>query len=203
MVEARLYVEGGGDSKVLHSACRRGFSEFLRKAGLQGSMPRIVACGGRRQAFDDFCTAVKQKKIAVLLVDSEVLVTDVSPWRHLLSRPGDQWAKPAGVTDDGCHLMVQCMESWFLADRQSLAAFFGQGFQANQLPAEASPIESINKDQLLQSLVKASRQCKTKSSYGKSEHSFLLLAKIDPAKVIQASPWADRFVKILKRVMAR
>ena len=50
MVELHLYVEGGGDSKVLRTACRRGFSEFLAKAGLQGHMPRIVACGGRSQA---------------------------------------------------------------------------------------------------------------------------------------------------------
>jgi len=201
MVEVRLYVEGGGDSKELHIACRQGFSKFLRKAGLQGCMPRIVACGGRRQAFDDFCTAVKQQKIAVLLVDSEDPVTVVSPWQHLLSRPGDQWAKPTGVTDDHCHLMVQCMESWFLADRQVLAAFFGQGFQANQLPAADFRIESIDKKQVLQSLANATRQCKTKSAYGKGEHSFLLLAQIDPAKVMQASHWADQFVKRLKQLL--
>lgn len=54
----KVFVEGGGDkNKALDTQCRRGFSEFIRKAGLQGRMPRVVACGGRRAAFDRFCTA--------------------------------------------------------------------------------------------------------------------------------------------------
>ena len=47
----RLYVEGGGDSSTLKTACRAGFSEFLRKAGLRGYLPRIVACGSRTNAM--------------------------------------------------------------------------------------------------------------------------------------------------------
>ena len=47
MVTVRLYVEGGGDAKSLRTACRRGFREFLLRAGLGGSMPRIIACGPR------------------------------------------------------------------------------------------------------------------------------------------------------------
>ena len=55
MVELYLYVEGGGaEAKLLRTACRRGFSEFLAKAGLKGRMPRIVACGGRQQRLDTF-----------------------------------------------------------------------------------------------------------------------------------------------------
>lgn len=54
----KLYVEGGGDSAALKTACRAGFSEFLSKAGLKGKMPRIVACGSRQNAYDSFCTAI-------------------------------------------------------------------------------------------------------------------------------------------------
>ena len=64
----KLYVEGGGDSKVLQSECRRGFREFLEKAGLSGKMPSISACGGRRSAYEDYCTAIKNGEAAVLLV---------------------------------------------------------------------------------------------------------------------------------------
>jgi hypothetical protein len=57
-VSFKLYVEGGGDrNKALQTECRRGFSEFLSKAGLKGRMPRIVACGGRTQTYDSFRTA--------------------------------------------------------------------------------------------------------------------------------------------------
>ena len=35
-----------------------------------------------------------------------------------------------GATDEQAHLMVQCMEAWFLADRETLAAVFGRGLKA-------------------------------------------------------------------------
>lgn len=201
MVELRLYVEGGGDSKLLRTACRQGFSEFLGKAGLTGHMPRIVACGGRKQAYDDFCTALSNGEKALLLVDSEDHVTTASPWQHLLIRTGDQWPTPAGAREEHCHLMVQCMESWFLADRQTLQTFFGQGFKANALPAAANSMESIAKQEVYQSLEKATKACKTKGAYGKGEHSFKLLALIDPSKVAVASSWAKRFIDEMKKQM--
>jgi len=202
MVELRLYVEGGGDSKLLRTACRQGFCEFLQRAGLKGHMPRVVACGSRRQAYDDFCTAQTQKKsAAMLLVDSEDTVTVNSPWAHLLQRSGDQWPVPPGSADDDCHLMVQCMESWFLADRDALSAFFGQGYNAGALPAAGNPIEAISRHSIYQALAAATNKCKTKSPYEKGEHSFKLLQRIDPNEVAIGSPWAARFVSILKRKM--
>ena len=72
MVSARLYVEGGGNSKELKTACRRGFASFLDRAGVAGRMPRIVACGSRANAFDRFKTGHESKGVdATLLVDSE------------------------------------------------------------------------------------------------------------------------------------
>ena len=43
MVGARIYLEGGGDSKDGKVRCREGFSKLLRKCGLSGRMPRLVA----------------------------------------------------------------------------------------------------------------------------------------------------------------
>jgi hypothetical protein len=158
-------------------------------------MPRIVACGGRRSAFDDYCTALRNGERAMLLVDSECAVTVASPWRHLSERPGDAWPRPEGAQEHDCHLMVQCMESWFLADRTVLAKFFGQGFNENALPSPDRPIEQVEKNELLDSLARATKTCKTKSSYGKGEHSFQILALIDPARVSGASFWAKRFLE--------
>ena len=93
------------------------------------------------------------------------------------------------------------MESWFLADRDALKAFFGQGYDANALPAEQNPIAAMPKATVYQALAKATKDCKTKAQYGKGEHSFLLLALMDPAKVTAASPWASRFVTALKNTM--
>ncbi len=212
----KLFVEGGGDTASLRTACRQGFSLFIEKAGLAGRMPKVVACGGRQDAFDSFCTALANGEPALLLVDSEAPVASVSqpgdtnlqdardkwlPWHHLRQRQGDEWEKPTGAEDLQCHLMTQCMESWLLADRETLKTFFGQGFKENQLPAAANPVESVAKAHIYQSLAKATADCKTKAQYGKGEHSFKLLALIDPAKVMDASPWAKRFVEAMKTKM--
>lgn len=207
----KLFVEGGGDVASLRSACREGFSSFIEKAGLKGHMPRIVACGGREDAFDSFCTALANGEPAMLLVDSEAPVAAAAqagedrqkwlPWLHLKQRQGDEWEKPVGADDLQCHLMTQCMESWLLADRGVLKTFFGQGFKENQLPAMANPVETIAKTQIYQSLANATHDCKTKAQYGKGEHSFKLLALVDPGKVMDASPWASRFVEAIKARM--
>lgn len=201
----KLYVEGGGDSNMLKTACRAGFSDFLSKAGLKGKMPRIVACGSRQNAYDSFCTAINTGEDALLLVDSEASVSadcqqgdaeNWKPWHHLKNRQGDQWDKPENVDDADCHLMVQCMEAWFLADRDTLQSFFGQGFNANALPAAGNRIESVAKEQIYQALSATTKNCKTKAKYGKGEHSFKLLALISPDRVTAASPWAKRFIDI-------
>ena len=198
----RLYVEGGGDSKLLRTACREGFSTFLKRAGLVGHLPRIVACGGRRQAYEDFCTALKQgTHAAMLLVDSENPVAGQSPWEHLFEQTGDSWKAPPNATDDDCHLVVQCMESWFLTDHETLGAFFGQGFSAAKLPHPSKNIETLTKASVYQALADSTHACKTKAPYGKGEHSFKLLARIDPHRVIAGSPWASRFVANLKTKM--
>lgn len=199
MVAVRVYVEGGGESKVLRTMCRRAFSELFRKAGLAGTMPRVIASGSRRAAYEDFCTAMAQTPAicALLLVDSEApVLTGDGPWDHLKKRPADQWSRPARATDDHCHLMVQCMESWFLADQATLAKYFGQGFHPGTLP-KRQDIEAIPKDDVLTGLGNASRHTATKGKYSKGSHSFKILALLDPTRIRCASPWADRLLSSL------
>ena len=205
----KIYVEGGGDSNLLKTACRRGFSEFVQKAGLEGKMPSIVACGGRQAAYDAFSTAVANGKPAMLLVDSEGPIDSTyqqgaldtwTPWEHLKNREGDGWPQPDD-TPNTCHLMVQCMEAWFLADRAALAKYFGQGFNAAALPPAQNSIENIEKREIYQSLKNATKDTKTKGKYDKGEHSFKILELMDPQKVIAASPWAKRFIETLEKVM--
>ena len=107
--------------------------------------------------------------------------------------------KPDNAGERHCHLMVECMESWFLADRETLKSFFGQGFDDGQLPAKARPFEAIAKLDIYKALERATHNCKTKSQYGKGENSFKLLAEISPEKVAAESTWAARFVAELKK----
>ncbi len=196
MVAVRLYVEGGGDAKTLRNACRRGFREFFLKAGLGGAMPRIIASGSRNSAYDDFCVAQKAgAACALLLVDSEEAVrNEDGPWDHLSKR--DRWARPSGASDEQCHLMVQIMESWFLADKATLAEYFGRGFKEGALPKRDN-IEAIPKADVMKGLQNATRQTETKGGYSKGAHSFEILALIDPKLVRQASPYANRLLVVL------
>ena len=196
-MKVKIYVEGGGDQARLKRKCRRGFSRFFSNAGLERK-PKIVACGSRQSTYEDIRTAVKAATpdvLPLLLVDSEGPVQEqhqrdgnFDPWGHLRFRDG--WVRPQNVDDDQAHLMVQCMESWFLADRQCLQNFFRDNFQANALPGNPN-IEEIDKQRLFDSLKKATRHTQ-KGRYDKGAHSFEILGQINPARVFQHSPWAKR-----------
>ena len=198
-MKVKVYVEGGGDGKSLRTKCRRGFSSFFAKANLTGRMPQIIACGGRDTAFDKFRTALRSRNaedFIVLLVDSEGPVADgPGPWLHLGTRDG--WERPDEAADENAHLMVQCMEAWFLADKDGLAAYFGHDFDRNALPGRRE-IEDVAKADVLVGLKRATRQCK-KGEYSKGRHSFDILEQTDPAKVMNASPHARRLVETLRR----
>jgi len=215
----KLFVEGGGDSKSLRTECRAAFSSFLLKSGLSGFMPRVIASGSRNSAYSDYCAAILNGELAVLLVDSEteiILPTDDlsfdidnprtwKPWHHLLHRQGqtgevaDPWKKPSAAVDDDCHLMVQLMESWYLADITAMKEYFGNGFNERALP-NRTDIENIPKDTVLASLHEATKNTR-KGSYNKGNHAFGILAVIDPNKVKDKSPWAKRFVTLLSEKM--
>ena len=171
----------------------------LRRTLLEGRLPRVFACGGRQQAYRDFCHALgaaDDNDFVILLVDSEGPVAeDSGPWVHLKGR--DNWDQPFGTTDENAHLMVQCMEAWFLADQDGLGAFFGHGFNRNALPGNPNT-EDVAKADVFEGLKHATRQCQPKGEYGKGRHSFELISQIVPAMVLTVSPHARRLVEILR-----
>ena len=198
MVKVKVYIEGGGTGRDLRARCRMGFSSFFEKASLAGRMPRVIACGGRQAAFNKFRAALhssNEEEFIVLLVDSEGPVTeDTGPWLHLRIRDG--WDRPDDASDENAHLMVECMENWFLADKAGLAAYFGPGFNRNALPARRD-IESVAKTEVLDGLKNATRQSR-KGEYGKGRHSFDILEQADSARIVAASPHTKRLVDTLR-----
>lgn len=192
----RLYVEGGFEGST-KTDCRKAFRLFFEKAIEPGSF-RVIASGDRAATFKDFCTALQQhsEDCVLLLVDSEEEVQE-RPWEHLRLRVGDGWARPKGATDDQVHLMVQVMESWFLADKTALSTYYGQGFLANSLPKPKN-VETIPKATVFASLKHATKSTQ-KGEYHKTRHGFDLLELIDPVLVREASLHADKLFLILKR----
>jgi hypothetical protein len=200
--EIRIYIEGGGDGKNTKALIRQGFSSFLKELVQIAQSKRIkwkiIICGSRNDAFSDFKNALEAHPDAfnVLLVDSEAPVKN-SPWEHLKFR--DNWDSP-GVDDTHCHLMVQTMEAWFIADINTLKKFYGQGFREN-LISRNQDVEKIDKDSLAQSLKEATRNTKSKGEYQKIQHASELLKHLDTNKVRKASQYCNRLFTTLGHIM--
>lgn len=197
--EIRIYVEGGGDASDGKAAIREGFNQFLsplRELAKQKRIRwKIIACGGRDAAFDGFKTALRQHSEAfnVLLVDAEGPVHS-SPWEHLATRDG--WKTPEGCSDEHCHLMVQTVEAWLIADRETLERYYGQNFHCGSLPA-ANNVEAIPKDRLEPSLTQATKDTR-KGRYHKIRHCSELLRQLDNGRVRERAPHCERLFAVLE-----
>lgn len=200
MIEVKLFVEGGGDSDAQHRLFRENLHELLKKDGLAGRIPRIVACGGREQTYDAFKNY--EGGYGVMLVDSEKAVPDFdennpqTPWQFLAP-----WQRPAHTSDEQCHLMAQCMEAWLLADWDAVKEYYGKGFNENALP-KGGNLPSVSKQALYSALESATAACK-KGVYSKGGHGFELAGKVDPARIRASCKWADRFFNELHAIMDR
>ena len=193
---AKLYIEGGGDrSKSQAARFREGWNRFFEKAGV-GARVSIVRGGSRTQTFKRFSAAVSQPRprtIPILLVDSESAVrTGHSVWRHLKEQDG--WSPPSG-SDDQAFLMVQAMETWFLADRGALRRYFRAGFRENKL-RKWPDLEGVPKATVIEALDSATAKCSKR--YAKGRVSFELLEEIDPVRVAEACPHARDLMERLK-----
>lgn len=193
MVEVKLYVEDGGDGQLHDTLFRQAWAAFFNAAGLEGHMPRVIRGGGRQRTFDLFRTAVEHLTpgtLPLLLVDSEDAVRpDDSGWDHLKRRDG--WNRPPAAGSDDAFLMVQVMETWFLADRAALRTFFGSKLNENAF-ADWPELESVPKVTVLRALEKATLDCKTR--YAKGRASFRFLSMVDPAEVARRCRHAQQLL---------
>ena len=165
-------------------------------------MPRIVACGSRNDAFDRFQTAFLSRTgddYPILLVDSEDPVAGAKQpanssgaWRHLTERDG--WTRPDGAENDQAQLMVTTMETWLLADRTALLAYF-PGMNPNALLPDTEQ-EDRRKEDVLPALTNATRPS-SRGAYNKGRDSFELLAQVDPSVLRSKLPHFRRFVDTL------
>jgi len=223
-----IYIEGAGDEddiellprqrpgfrsgirrgKETTTGLRTGFRKFFQELyDIAGDNHKIflVMCGSRRDAYEDFKTAMESQPEAfnVLLIDAESPVSSTNtPWQHLINRREDHpWILDAANFDhEQCHLMVQTMEAWFIADIDALKTFYGQGFREdriNQVMTRCSSVEEVSKDTLRVLLETATRGTE-KKKYHKTNHAPKLLELLDVATVRQASPYCDRLFTTLQ-----
>ncbi|NOR49385.1 MAG: DUF4276 family protein [Methanosarcinaceae archaeon] len=196
-----IYIEGGGDSKELHTRCRKGFRKLLENCGFTGYMPKLVACGGRDSAFDDFKIAHTNKSdsdYVAMLIDSEDPLDNLDIWEHLKRR--DEWDKPLGSEDDQVLFMTTCMETWIVADRDALAKHYGSKLQKNALPP-LNDLESRYRHDIQNDLFHATRNCS--NAYKKGKRSFDVLEKLSPDKLKLYLPNFVRVKQILENRLCK
>ena len=105
------------------------------------------------------------------------------------------WTKPVGADEEDAFLMVQVMETWFLADRDALREYFGSRFAENAL-GQWAELEDVPKGAVLDALRKATARCPKR--YAKGRVSFELLAQVDPVQVEASCPHAKALLSRLR-----
>jgi hypothetical protein len=197
-----IYVEGGG-GKDGKDQLRQAFGQFLSgprvAAREQRVRWRVVLCGSREQTYQMFRHRVRTQPnagLVFLLVDADRPVSG-TPRKHL-GAGETQWDL-SFANDRQCHLMVQVMESWFIADQAALAAFYGRDFAAGQIPSRTN-VEEIPKHQVYESLERATRNTR-KGKYDKADHAPQILKNLDPDRVRSRAPHCDRLFKVLAEVL--
>jgi len=190
--EIRIYFDG--DRRL-----RRGFHQFLAEVIRRAQSNRVgfSLIAGEGHAIRDLIIALQKHPEAcnVLLIDSEG--PDDGQLLMRLHERGD-WQPPRGQTVASEHIqwMVQLMESWFLADREVLARYYGQGFASDSLPGDPARVEMVPKGSVLNGLKRATQRTQ-KGAYHKTKHAPDLLAQIDPGKVRQSAGHCERLFATL------
>ena len=134
--------------------------------------------------------------VNVLLVDAEAPVRK-SARDHLQDR--DNWDL-SFASEDAVHLMVQSMEAWIVADAETLASYYGQGFRRRGLP-RARNLETVSKADLIRRLGEATEHTR-KGRYHKIKHASDLLKRIDANKAKNRCPHCRQLFDTLGKKIA-
>ncbi len=210
VTKVKIYIEGskrGSDSKYERIRCREAFGKLFEKAGFKGRLPERIPCGGRSNAFRGFQIGLKNHtQTSLLLVDSEDLVIGLTEeidndfaWKHLKTR--DKWDRPESACNHQVLLMATCMESWICADQATILEHYGTAqIQKNALPT-IPILETHDHQNVQQALLHATRN--STKPYKKGDHSFDLLAKLNPDVLSKHLSQFRRLKAILDKVLPK
>ena len=197
MSHVNLHFEG-------HRDLRLGFHKLLEphvaRARQQRIRFRLIAGGSHAETIKDFLRSCREQpaSLNVLLIDSEEPVTGTPDFIQSL-RARSYWDTTAACSDDQVNLMVQTMESWFIADPQALAAHFGQAFAGSSLPSPQQA-ESTSPPDLTKAIGQSLRSPNRRGRrYDKARDGAALLALIDRATVSRHCPHFRRLMDFLAR----
>ncbi len=201
-MEIKLYVEGGGKGSHKRATIKlqQGFDAFfrdLKNAAREKKISfKIIPSSNTQTTYEDFLISVRNspQSFNLLLVDSDEAVAEDETACDFLQKKYRKW-KLKTIKDEQCHLMVQIMESWFLADIDALKSFYGKEFKENAIP-KIKNVEAIAKDKVEKSLATATAKTQ-KAEYHKIEHGAKILELVNPQKVRQAAPHCERLFETI------
>ncbi len=172
------------------------FGELIERAREKSIKFRIIMCGSKFITFKDFLSAAKiyPDSFVSFLIDADDVVGEEETAKSFLQKQNSSWHWQT-VNEEQCFLMVQVMESWFLADVDALANYYGQNFNRNTL-AKIKKVEKIAKSDVQMSLTEATKNTQ-KGEYHKTKHGAKLLELINPKKVRAAAPHCEKMFAAL------
>lgn len=189
MVSIQIFVEGGRNNS--DAIARKGFRDFFKNAGV-AELPRVVICGSRSDAIRDYRN---RKGSGVLLIDSEQAVTAATKIQHLLDRKDIDGAHQHQLAEDDIFFMIEAMESWLIADIESIGK---KHKRTNPKPSQEAR-RSVS-DQVEKIAKVASHRAITESlpaNFGKGRR-MELMGLLDPEIVMKMAPEAQSLVNNLK-----
>lgn len=131
--EIRIYIEGDTSQKGKNTdiSLRQGFNSFFRelieKAKEKNITLRPITYGSKFETFKKFIDGKREypESFVLFLLDSDAPIDDNETPKTFLQKQNPNWHLKE-AEENQCHLMVQMMESWFFADKEKLAEFYGK-----------------------------------------------------------------------------
>jgi hypothetical protein len=176
----KVIIEGGSNNS--DAGARKGFSDFFKNAGL-ANQPRIIIAGPRNKAIKQYWNQKDQN--ALLLIDSEGSITreltapNDTSWKldHLIQRGDLTNEQRHEINSDNVFFMVQTMESWIIADIESVVTKAKRSAAIGARTRVGGDVEKLDKQEC-ERIVDGSLP--SRQPKGKRME---LIGKLDPAKV--------------------
>jgi len=204
----RLYIEGDKkeSGKGNFISLRQGFSEFFSKWAEREKLKIKFdnnVLGSRGDAVNIFLKFVKlyPKELILLLIDTE-REKDINKNAKLFLQEDFPNSDFKNIKEWQCHFMAQAMESWFVADKEKLAACYDNKFNDKKLP-QHKEVEKIPKNDVIEKLKTATKDTSNgKGKYDKGKGAGIILGEIRPHKVIDAAPHCKKLFDSIKEIVS-
>ena len=92
--------------------------------------------------------------------------------------------------------MVQCMETWIVADAKALADFYGNKFDESQLPKRKNLEDELKVD--VQRKLRLATRNSSKGEYRKLAHASKLLSRLNADSIASKCSQFETVMKALK-----